>query len=368
MIPAETASYRQVAGTVRAVAEESRSEEAMGAAVGRMVKQAGADTTLKNAIRDGAEFAWVPSGDTCAFCITLASRGWQRASRKAIKGGHAEHIHNNCDCTYAIRFDGEGGVAGYDPEKYRAMYDAAEGDTPQEKINSMRRAQYAENKDEINVQKRAAYSERKGLKLPEKAGNIDLNDYIAAAKQAGDTVQPESIRRNYDDFQPLEITNEVREELRELNRMAEETDVEYGFSRYPGGKTKPDTNNDHNRVEIAFPKEGRHIELYHCHTDDSVLSPEDFRSVLNERIDRECVISRNGDVWIVDYSNGIRPSKDELDDAIRICEGEADRTVKLDPGYEEWTYEERYYMLGRERMFRLGRLFEWSIMGGHIDG
>ncbi|MBR4692904.1 MAG: hypothetical protein IKP17_09110 [Oscillospiraceae bacterium] len=38
----------------------------------------------------------MPSGDTCAFCITLASRGWQKAGREAIKGGHAEHIHNNC--------------------------------------------------------------------------------------------------------------------------------------------------------------------------------------------------------------------------------------------------------------------------------
>ena len=101
-----------------------------------------------------------PSGDTCAFCITLASRGWQKASQKAVKGGHAEHIHNNCDCTYAIRFDGKGGVAGYDPDKYRAMYDAAEGDTPQEKINAMRRAQYAEDKDEINARKRAAYAAR----------------------------------------------------------------------------------------------------------------------------------------------------------------------------------------------------------------
>ena len=45
---------------------------------------------LKNALRDGAEFAWVPNGDTCAFCMTLASRGWQRASKRAIKNGHAE--------------------------------------------------------------------------------------------------------------------------------------------------------------------------------------------------------------------------------------------------------------------------------------
>ena len=158
--PAETASYDQVAKTVQGVAKVSQNPEEMGGAVGRLVKRAGADTTLKNAIRDGAEFAWVPSGDTCAFCITLASRGWQRASEKALKGGHAEHIHSNCDCTYAVRFDGKGGVAGYDPEKYLRIYEGAEGDTPREKINALRRENYAEHKEEINAQKRAAYAER----------------------------------------------------------------------------------------------------------------------------------------------------------------------------------------------------------------
>lgn len=159
-VPAETASYQQVARTVQGVANTSQNPNSIGNAVGRLVKQAGADTTLKNALRDGAEFAWIPSGDTCAFCLTLASRGWQRASKAAIKGGHAEHIHANCDCTYAIRFDGKSGVKGYDPERYKRIYLEAEGTTPQETINAIRREQYAKNKDEINTQKRAAYAER----------------------------------------------------------------------------------------------------------------------------------------------------------------------------------------------------------------
>ena len=178
-VPAETASYSQVAKTVQGVAKTSRNPEEMGSAVGRLVKQAGADTTLQNAIRDGAEFAWVPSGDTCAFCITLASRGWQRASKKAVKGGHAEHIHSNCDCTYAIRFDGKGGVAGYDPDKYLRMYENAEGSTSREKINAMRRENYAEHKEEINAQKRAAYAERKKTEKTAKEIVIDLKEYIA---------------------------------------------------------------------------------------------------------------------------------------------------------------------------------------------
>ena len=101
--PAEPASYGEIARMVQAT---KASPPQMQRGVSRLVKRAGADTTLKNALRDGAEFAWIPQGDTCAFCLTLASRGWQKASQAAIKGGHAEHIHANCDCEYAIRFDG----------------------------------------------------------------------------------------------------------------------------------------------------------------------------------------------------------------------------------------------------------------------
>ena len=59
-----------------------------------------------------------------------------------------------------MRFDSNTNVAGYDPEKYLAQYNAANGD-----INAMRRAQYAQNKDKINAQKRAAYAERHPKKL-----------------------------------------------------------------------------------------------------------------------------------------------------------------------------------------------------------
>ena len=151
--PAQPASYGEVARMVQAT---KASQPQMQQGVSRLVKRAGADTTLKNAMRDGAEWAWVPQGDTCAFCLTLASRGWQKASQAAIKGGHAEHIHANCDCEYAIRFDGRSTVAGYDPDKYLRQYRAADGD-----INKLRRVNYAANKERINAQKRAAYAARK---------------------------------------------------------------------------------------------------------------------------------------------------------------------------------------------------------------
>ncbi|MBR2583627.1 MAG: hypothetical protein IKD61_09560 [Oscillospiraceae bacterium] len=159
-VPAAGPSVGEVAKTINGTLKTGN-PNIVSEAVGRLVKQTGVDTTMRNALRDGAEWAWIPSGDTCAFCITLASRGWQRASRAALKNGHAEHIHANCDCTYAVRFDTQTDVAGYHPDEYRAMYEGAEGRTPTEKINAMRREFYAENKDEINAQKRDNYEKRK---------------------------------------------------------------------------------------------------------------------------------------------------------------------------------------------------------------
>lgn len=157
--PAKTASYDEVAIAINGTLKTN--PDIVPAAVSRLVKMAGADTTLDNAIRDGAYWAWIPRGDTCAFCITLASRGWQKASKNALKNGHAEHIHSNCDCTYAVRFGNNLTVEGYDPEQYRDMYYGADGNTPKQRINAMRREFYQDNKDKINEQKRSAYAKRK---------------------------------------------------------------------------------------------------------------------------------------------------------------------------------------------------------------
>lgn len=159
-MPADVPEISEVAKTIVGTAKYGN-EEIISAAVGRLVKRTGVDTTMQNALRDGAQWAWVPRGETCSFCITLASRGWQRASRKALKNGHAEHIHANCDCTYAVRFDPFTDVQGYDPDKYLQMYEDADGVKGKDKINSMRREQYQKNKDEINEQKRINYAERK---------------------------------------------------------------------------------------------------------------------------------------------------------------------------------------------------------------
>lgn len=142
--PASPADYGEVAKGINGTFKQSPEGRLCSDVVDRLVKRAGADTMLKNAERDGAQFAWVPSGDTCSFCIMLASRGWQNISKKAWKNGHAEHIHAHCDCQYCVRFDNKTEVEGYDPDKYLEMYENAEGGNWKEKLNAMRRSERIE--------------------------------------------------------------------------------------------------------------------------------------------------------------------------------------------------------------------------------
>lgn len=149
-VMADTATYNETAKAVNGTMLNMFNT--IPQTVSRLVKQVPSDTMLQNAKRDGAQFAWIPAGnETCAFCITLASRGWQYMSKKALKNGHAEHIHANCQCEYAISFDTDPRVEGYDPNKYLKIYQNADGTSPQDKVNSIRRMQYAKEKAEAAI-------------------------------------------------------------------------------------------------------------------------------------------------------------------------------------------------------------------------
>jgi len=186
-IPADTATMSEIAKALNWARYHSPGQ--IPSIVGRHVRQAGADTMMQNAKRDKAQWAWVPQGDTCAFCMTLASRGWQEASKTVLKGNHAEHIHQNCDCTFAIAFkekDKRRYDSIYDRDKYLDMYNEAGGD-----INEMRRQIYAKNKDEINAHRRDVYQAktfRKSLSIQQENGkiNIEIDEFTPCLRRNSD--------------------------------------------------------------------------------------------------------------------------------------------------------------------------------------
>lgn len=290
--PAVPADYGEVARMVNATKNQNPANLPNG--VSRLVKRAGADTTLKNAVRDGAEWAWVPHGDTCPFCITLASNGWQKASSKVLKGGHAEHIHANCDCEFAIRFDHNTTVAGYDPEKYLAQYNAAGGD-----INKMRRVNYAANKERINAQKRAAYAARR---LREQADRGILDDitggYLLVTEQSIEAVQPFTCRV-LDEAGQQALARAHRELLQAAAAHPVGTEVAccYGLDMQPLSKII--ISGQQGRVRI--PDQDVPYIAAHTHPSGLTFSPSDIRRfALRENMRMLTAVGNDGTVYVIE--------------------------------------------------------------------
>lgn len=99
--------------------EETQSEDRFRAEVlGRVdteMRRAANQCIAHNASRDPKKptYARVPVGETCGFCLMLASFGYQYTSEEA-----ASHAHRHCNCRIVPSF-GEAEVRGYDPD---AMY------------------------------------------------------------------------------------------------------------------------------------------------------------------------------------------------------------------------------------------------------
>lgn len=269
---AETASYGEIASAVKAVTRNTTTDSNLGNVVVRYVKRAAEDTTLKNVKRDekkGAQFAWVPAGDTCAFCMMLASNGWQNQSKKAMKNGHASHIHPNCDCTYAVRFDGKSNVKGYNPDKYKAMYENAEGRTWNDKLNSMRRIQYQENKDRINVQKRANYKEKQQNDPRYRNKNAEQNRPIALSKN---TINEVTKKRNFvlrkdENRNEVYISENAKIKPKELSNII--SDLRESITKFNG-------NMDHfPRIVIVSNAENKGaLAAYNCINNTMYIIPE----------------------------------------------------------------------------------------------
>ena len=296
--PADLPDMDEVAKTVRGTAKTGNPKN-VSRSVGRLVKRTGADTTLKNAIRDGAEFAWIPNGDTCAFCITLASRGWQTASAKALKKGHAEHIHTNCDCTYGVRFNGQPTYKNYNPDEYLEQYESAEGKSSKDKINSIRRIKYQENKDRINAQKRAAYAER-SLRT-KSGGDYGVNWSVVKSKEYSNRF--EALSEN--DKANALAAQRARNAL--VNRNGKKTEEIYAISLTTGKDISKIIDQNHDfgvkRTE-KFMKDIERAEknkekvlLIHNHPGGSPPSIQDINELLSHSLTTGITVGHDGSLY-----------------------------------------------------------------------
>lgn len=307
-VPANTPTYGEVVGAVKGAAKHSQTAKSVSGAVGKLVKRVGADTTLKNALRDGAQFAWIPHGDTCSFCITLASKGWQNASKKALKNGHAEHIHANCDCTYAVRFDENTTVAGYDPQKYLDMYNSAEGKTAKEKARSFRRIRYQENKDKINAQKRAAYAEKKNTEK----GYLSISARIGTNEVDMNYIRSKEYRAKFDKLSNDQELNELLYEnavtILDSNKGTDtETTMIFSGTRTiinkKGKKNALDVSLSPGQIGIVKSK--KNLVGMHNHPSNLPPTGADFVAAGSRRYNFGVIVTHDGRLY--KYSAGNKP-------------------------------------------------------------
>lgn len=287
--PAPTATYGEVTGMVKATQDSPAN---LQSGVSRMVKQAGADTTVHNAIRDGAEWAWVPHGDACPFCRMLASNGWQKASKNLLKKGHAQHIHANCDCEFAVRFSREFGVSGYDPERYLRQYRAAGSN-----INNWRRIDYAARKDVINAQKRAAYQ----LRQKNRGQKVFITDQ---AIQKVPLVAP-----NGANHQTALFIQETHRELLRFAQKQNDSNEVACLLDLPANEKLPFVKGDQATIDIEKDAASYHwlrskspgsIMLCHNHPGQSYFSLQDVAVFLkNDSIGTMSIVTNQGKVWTI---------------------------------------------------------------------
>lgn len=114
--PGATAgAIRALVGSVDSTGGTDRFRADMLDRVDAETRRAANSCMAYNTRRDPAKprYARVPSGETCGFCLMLASFGYQYTTEEA-----ASHAHRNCNCRVVPSF-GKASVKGYDPD---AMY------------------------------------------------------------------------------------------------------------------------------------------------------------------------------------------------------------------------------------------------------
>ena len=179
------------------------------------------------------------------------------------------------------------------------MFEGAEGDTWQEKVNAMRREQYAENREKINEQKRAAYAARTmDRKMLRKRGD-PLLDVLGPASQS----------------HPAEIERiKKRAESLGVEIIGQEGNMAYA----PGLKS-----GQHGQLHVSRTDSyGARIHEEQHMNDDMQDGWPGFEGLFD--IDRRCTMEYNAYRKEVELAKSL--GREDIADELRgLCRGEIER-------------------------------------------
>ena len=178
---------------------------------------------------------------------------------------------------------------------------------------------------------------------------------------------PKEYMGNYVDFSELTIDGQGIGALRSLRDIADQTGFEYGVVRSAKGQSDPFTSELPDKIEIPSEYLGQeHIELFHAHTNSTVLSSTDLSLLLRNNVDRISVITKGREVYSASIGEGWRPTIEEYKEALNIIRPDVDESLFNEPGFFDWSEEQRFYMMVREQAVRIARYFKWTLEGGAL--
>lgn len=166
--PAElsTMDSESIAASANAAATRAESgiiAEAFGNYLQNVINESIRKTGDANLWRDyergltGGRWCRVPVGETCAWCLMLASQGAWYVSRKSALGETADHYHRDCNCIAVYHADAES-IKGYkELERYKNIYYDAENTNT---ANALGRDPYPEELAQRIQRAKALHSER----------------------------------------------------------------------------------------------------------------------------------------------------------------------------------------------------------------
>jgi len=120
------ASTRWALGELMRGEDLDKALKSLNGVLDRLVKKLGRESIVHAADSDPKKPRWarVPHGQTCAWCLMLASRGWVYLD--AQSAGAARQWHADCDCQIVPAWGKKTPkIAGYDPDALHAQYEAA---------------------------------------------------------------------------------------------------------------------------------------------------------------------------------------------------------------------------------------------------
>lgn len=197
-----------------------------------------------------------------------------------------------------------------------------------------------------------------------------LRERAAIAAQEGDAATiPAYLVNDFSDFQPLTISHEEKEILKTLHNLSINNNYEYAQIISENTQSEILSNNEFGRVRIPIDDAtGDKLNVLHAHTNDTPLSAKDLTFLLNNRVEKVEVITRNGDVFNAQIGTGEIPSTEDFDSFIQTLKREIDNDIIELPNFFELDIPERNYVACREQFFRTIRHFGWLAEGGTLYG